>query len=277
LLGENGAGIDDDSPVARITAPKRGTITLFGSVLGRERKAALHATSALMERLSFYPQLSGRDNLHLARRVLGIQKSDVERVLELCGIADAAHVRVGAYSLGMRQRLGLARALMGQPRLIILDEPTNGLDPPGIAQVRELICALPSQGVTVLLSTHLLSEVEQTADYVGLMHRGRLVYQGTLAELVARGRQNVVFRVGDPGRAVEILSADGYRVSVERGGVLVHLLKDRCTDADVAATNSKLVAANIPVFGIGSEGVALDEAFHRFVDEHEAGPTEQSN
>jgi ABC-2 type transport system ATP-binding protein len=280
LLGENGAGKSTTIRLLRgLLHPSVGSVTLFGSLLARERKVALQGTSALMERLSFYPQLSGRENLQLARRMLGVPKSDVERVLQLCGLAESAHARVGSYSLGMRQRLGLARALMGQPRLIILDEPTNGLDPPAIAQVRALICALPAQGVTVLLSTHLLSEVEQTADYVGLMHRGRLVYQGTLTELIARGRQNVVFKVGEPGRAVEVLSAEGYRASVERAGVLVRLPKDRCTDSDVAATNSKLVAANIAVFGIGSQGVALDEAFHRFVDEHEAvepDPTEEA-
>jgi ABC-2 type transport system ATP-binding protein len=272
LLGENGAGKSTTIRLLRgLLKPTEGAVRLFDKDVSRERKAAVAGTSALMERLSFYPQLSGRENLHLARRVLGVRKSEVERVLAFCGMEAAATARVGSYSLGMRQRLALARALMGSPRLIILDEPTNGLDPPGIAQVRELICALPAQGVTVLLSTHLLSEVEQTADYVGLMHKGRLVYQGALEALIARGRQTVVFKVGEPGRALEVLAAAGFAARSDGAGVAVTLPKEACADADVAAVNVLLVRAAVQVFGIGSEGVALDQAYHRFVGEHADG------
>jgi ABC-2 type transport system ATP-binding protein len=180
FLGANGAGKTTTLKlVLRLLRPDSGTIRLFG-----EPGGALGGVGSLIETPSLYDHLTGAENLAITRRLMGLPAGEIGRVLEVAGLTHAARQRVGTYSLGMRQRLAIARALLGSPRLLILDEPANGLDPDGIRDMRGLIRQLPEAGdVTLIVSSHLLSEVELVATHVGLIHRGRLLLESPLAEL----------------------------------------------------------------------------------------------
>ena len=159
--------------------------------------------------------------------MLGLPRSEIGRVLELVDIAAAAHRKVGQYSLGMRQRIGLARAVLGRPRLLVLDEPMNGLDPDGVRELRAVIRSLPERtGATVLLSSHMLSEIEQAVTHVGVMREGRLVLQGTVEDLFARAGQDLVVRVDRADEAAGLLTREGHAVRSEDGALHVASVRD---------------------------------------------------
>lgn len=211
FLGANGAGKTTTiRMVLGLMRPDAGEIRLFGE---RLRHGQARAIGALVESPALYDHLTGYENLDLTRRILGLRPSEVGRVLKVIDIGHAARRRVGTFSLGMRQRLGIARALLGNPRLLILDEPTNGLDPDGIRDMRELLKRLPESGdVTLVISSHLLGEIEAIASHVGLLHAGRLLAQAPLAELLG-GEDQVEVATGDRARAAVILGEAGLRVS----------------------------------------------------------------
>ncbi|QTR02848.1 ABC transporter ATP-binding protein, partial [Saccharothrix algeriensis] len=182
LLGRNGAGKTTAMRmVTGLVRPTAGTATVFGAPAGHPE--AIAATGALIESPTLYPHLSGRDNLRLLARYAGTGDGAVEEVLAEVGLGDRARHRFRSYSLGMKQRLGVAAALLKRPRLLVLDEPANGLDPAGMAELRDLVRAIAAAGRTVLLSSHLLGEVEQVCDRVGIIHRGRLVAEGEVEAL----------------------------------------------------------------------------------------------
>lgn len=185
FLGPNGAGKTTTiRMLLGLIRPQGGAIRLGGHDIRRERRKALTGVGSLVETPAHYPHLTGAENLDIACRMLGFDRRERDRVLDLVGLTPAAERKVKGYSLGMRQRLGLARALLGRPKLLILDEPTNGLDPSGIHEMRTLIREAPGRfGATVLVSSHLLGEVEQTADHVALMHRGKLLFQDSIGAL----------------------------------------------------------------------------------------------
>jgi ABC-type multidrug transport system ATPase subunit len=258
LLGPNGSG---KTTLVRmllgLVFPTSGRIELLGRAVPRHVKEVLPAVGALVEGPAAYPHLSGRSNLALldaagpgAFRVgRRTRKRRIEEALERVGLAGIDRRPVKAYSLGMRQRLGLAAALLRSPRLLVLDEPTNGLDPRGIREIRELLAELNATGTTVFLSSHLLFEVEQLCTRVGLVDRGRLVVQDDLAALRApTGR--VLLDTPDPDTAAALL--DG-RVDHRDGSHLV------VTHADPAALNAELVAAGIRVAALTPERRTLEE------------------
>lgn len=211
FLGANGAGKTTTiRMVLGLMRADAGEIRLFGEKLSHGRPRPI---GALVESPALYDHLSGWENLDLTRRVLGLCPGEVDRVLELIDIGHAARRRVGSFSLGMRQRLGIARALLGDPRLLILDEPTNGLDPDGIRDMRELLKRLPRHSdVTLMVSSHLLNEIEMIATHVGLLHAGRLLTQAPLGELLG-GEDHVEVATGDRARAALILGEAGLKVS----------------------------------------------------------------
>lgn len=201
FVGPNGSGKTTTIRLLLgLLRPQAGTITIAGreQVAGDPRGGA--SVGALVEAPSLYPHLTGRRNLEVSRRLLGLPDRAVDAALERVELLSAADRKVCAYSLGMRQRLGLALALLGSPQLLILDEPGNGLDPAGTLKMRALIRSLVDDtGLTVFLSSHLLGEVEQVATHVGVITAGRLRFQGTMEELRGRSRRPLRLESGDPG------------------------------------------------------------------------------
>jgi len=212
FLGPNGAGKTTTiRMLLGLIRPDVGQVRLFGKTLGRE---SLRRVGSLVEWPSLYPHLSGRENLEVTGRMVAAPASALERALERVNLMKDARRLVREYSQGMKQRLGLALALLNSPDLLILDEPTNGLDPSGIREMRELLVRLPqSDGVTVFLSSHLLSEVEQMASTVCILHQGRAVFQGQLEELRRRQEERVKVGVegGRAGEALEVVAELGLR------------------------------------------------------------------
>ncbi|MDO5378879.1 MAG: ABC transporter ATP-binding protein [Clostridia bacterium] len=198
FMGPNGAGKTTTMKmILGLTHPTSGSIMLMGEAMNeKNRLALLRRTGSLIESPSCYAHLTARENLRVLADLKGVPYRDIERVLKIVGLSGERTRRVGQYSLGMRQRLGIAQALLGSPRLLVLDEPTNGLDPEGIAEMRELIAGIPKNtGATVLISSHLLSELQMIVDYAGIINKGHLLYQGTLERLMSeRGGEIIVER-----------------------------------------------------------------------------------
>ncbi len=185
FLGSNGAGKSTTMKMLLgLTAPTKGSFIIDGKKFPADRLAILKEVGSLIEAPSFYANLTGRENLDIIRRILKLPESAVADSLELVGLSEFGERLVKKYSLGMKQRLGLAGALLGRPPILILDEPTNGLDPSGIHEIRNLIKSLPARyDCTVLISSHMLSEIEQIADDIGILNHGRLLFEGSLDEL----------------------------------------------------------------------------------------------
>ena len=207
LLGPNGSGKTTTiGMLLGLVAPTDGDIRLFGGEPG-VRDEDLHRIGAIVETPSFYPYLSGRDNLRYFQGVSGRrEEGEVDRLLDLVELTSSAKRRFSTYSLGMKQRLGVAYALLGNPDLVFLDEPTNGLDPAGVAEVRDLVKSLGQSGRTVILSSHMLAEVEQVCERVAIISRGKLITQGVVADLV-RSQGLVRVRTTDNDRAARALEA----------------------------------------------------------------------
>src|SRR5581483_9880481 len=217
FLGPNGAGKTTTiRMLLGLIRPDGGDIQLFGEPLTRAtRRKLLRRIGAMVDAPSLYPHLTGAENLRVTQELAGMDRKRIGEVLRIVRLEQDADRLVQGYSQGMRQRLGIALALMGEPSLVVLDEPTNGLDPAGIHEIRDLIRAFASEhGITVFLSSHLLAEVEQIATHVGIVGRGRLLFQGTLQELQSRHAGSVVVEVDQPQPASSLLRDAG--LSLER-------------------------------------------------------------
>lgn len=257
FLGPNGAGKSTTiRMLLGLLQPSRGNIALFGKDLRRHRAEILARTGSLVETPSLYEHLSAKENLEIPRRILQVPQSDIDRVLKLVGLADVGKQLVKTFSLGMKQRLGLAQAFLGKRELLILDEPTNGLDPAGIQEIRSLIRRLPTEhGVTVFLSSHLLTEVEQVATHVGMLSQGELVFQGSVAELKRLRSSRVRIGVDDMDSALALLSRHGWEVRRLDG----HIVGSNIEAA--AAMNRALVEAGFAVNHLTVESDSLEEVF----------------
>ena len=240
FLGPNGAGKTTTLRlILGLIRKQQGAIAIFNRSLETERIAILKDVGALIESPSLYEHLTAVENLEVLRRIHRRPKARIRTVLELVGLGDAADKRAGRFSLGMKQRLAIAMALVHEPKLLILDEPTNGLDPNGIIDIRSLLKDLNRHlGITILISSHLLSEIEKLVTHLGIISAGRLVFQGTLEALKARGSPSVVFV---PSRGV-----------LTRHG----LSKD-----GIAALNRALVADGAEVYAIAPAGNDLEAIF----------------
>ena len=265
FLGPNGAGKSTTMRlILGLLRPTSGSVSVFGRSVHREPTAARRSVGALIERPSLYEGLDGRTNLDLTRRLLTLPPTEIGRVLEATDMTEHAGRRVGTYSLGMKQRLGIARAMLGGPRLLVLNEPTNGLDPEGIREVRNLLKRLPEEmGTTVFVSSHLLSEVEQVATHLGLVRRGRLALAGEARTLLAGTRR---LRIGTPApeAAVRTLRAKGYRKAVREGeDVVLPVEAPDGTERRRAASvvNRLLVSEGYDVFRLSEEGRSLEDLF----------------
>jgi ABC-2 type transport system ATP-binding protein len=255
FLGPNGAGKTTTlRMLLGLVRPTSGVARVLGFAPGSPQ--ALARTGALIESPSFYPFLSGRDNLRVLARHAGVHETQIEPALAEVELTARSGDRFGTYSLGMKQRLGIAAALLKDPELLILDEPTNGMDPAGMAEMRSFIRRLGRGNRTVLLSSHLMTEVEQICDRVGVISRGTLVSEGTVDEL--RGRESLWLRADPLPAAEQVLRALRHVDGVERidGGLRVG------ADAAAAAEiNRALVEAGIAVGELRPERASLEEVF----------------
>ena len=190
IVGENGAGKSTTlKMILGLVHPSQGSIKLFGKVMNSaNRLSILRQTGSLIENPGGYGHLTGLENMQIIQKLKGVNEAEIASALKTVRLYDQRDKKLSNYSLGMKQRLGIAMAILGNPKLLILDEPTNGLDPAGIQEMRQLICSLPKErNMTVIISSHLLSEIEQMADQVGIIHHGHMLYQGTLANLETQG------------------------------------------------------------------------------------------
>lgn len=192
FLGPNGAGKSTTMKMLLgLTAPSKGNFIIDGKQFPKERLSILKEIGSFIESPSYYANLTGRENLDIIRRILGLPKKAVEEALELVGLSEFGNRLAKKYSLGMKQRLGLAGAMIGKPPILILDEPTNGLDPSGIHEIRNLIKLLPDlYDCTVLISSHMLSEIELIANDIGILNHGNLLFEGSLDDLRKNALQN---------------------------------------------------------------------------------------
>ena len=262
FLGPNGAGKTTTIRILLgLLRPHAGEVRLLGYPIPAQRLVALRRVGTLVENPSLYPHLTGYENLELLRRMIDATPAQVQRALSIVGL-DAprdAHRAVRGYSQGMRQRLGIAMALLPVPELLILDEPTNGLDPAGIHEMRELIRRLPEQeGVTVFLSSHLLSEVEQLATRIGIIAQGRTIFEGGAEQFRASYQDEAVLETDRAAEAQELLLADGWQASHNGNG---HLNVGVNGPSDVAVLNRRLVARGIPVYGLHLAQPSLEDIF----------------
>jgi ABC-type multidrug transport system ATPase subunit len=260
FLGPNGAGKTTTiRMLLGLIWPNAGEVWLYGKALQENRLALLGRVGALVESPSLYPNLTGYENLEVTRRLVGGRKEQIEHVLHLVRLEGTADRRVRGYSNGMRQRLGLALALLNWPEMLILDEPTNGLDPAGIQEMRELIVRLPEEyGVTVFLSSHLLAEVEQVATHIGIIREGRLRFQGTLEHLHAQMEEHVVLGVDQLQKAKTLLQQAGWTAHSNGGHRITVVANDR---SDAAMINAQLVQAGVNVYHLNLEQPTLEDIF----------------
>ncbi|AAK25242.1 ABC transporter ATP-binding protein [Caulobacter vibrioides] len=263
FLGRNGAGKTTTlKMILGLIRPSVGTARVNGIDVSRDRIGAARQVGALLEAHGFYGNLTGRENLGLTATLIGLRNSEIDRVLDVVEMRADADRKVGGYSLGMRQRLGLARAMLGAPPILVLDEPTNGLDPDGIADMRRFLRSLPERtGATVLLSSHLLGEIEQTATHVGVVNDGRLVLEGELSRLKADLAPEILLRTGDDARAVQALLAGGYSPVAFEGGLSVALRPGQDLDQAAAELVRVLVAGGAPVFAVGPKPRSLEDIY----------------
>jgi ABC-2 type transport system ATP-binding protein len=260
FLGPNGAGKTTTiRMLLGLIQPSGGRVILFGKEYDDNRMEILKRVGALVEQPSLYPHLTGWENLEIIRRYRGLERVEITRVLELVDLAKDSRRLVRHYSTGMRQRLGLAIALMGMPPLLILDEPTNGLDPAGIHEIRALITRLSqSFGVTVFLSSHLLNEVEQIATCIGIINNGNLIFQGTQDDLRLKIPQCVHFELDYPEAAKKVLEAEGRTVKVvSASGVLVPI----DGRADTASMSRRLINNGISITEMRIDQPTLEDIF----------------
>ncbi|MBG9737902.1 ABC transporter ATP-binding protein [Paenibacillus alvei] len=259
FLGPNGAGKSTTlKMLLGLAKPTDGRITLFGQELGKHRRAILNQIGSLIESPSYYGHLTGLENMRVMQKLRGVPSKNMEESLRIVRLENQKNKQVEHYSLGMKQRLGIAMALISYPKLLILDEPTNGLDPAGIGEIRELIKSLPRQyGITVLLSSHLLSEIEQIATSVGIISDGNLLYQGKMETLQERNRSSLAIRTSNNTAAAAWMQNQGYMAC----------LRDEClqiehmSDQQVARLNKELVLSGIDVLRIEERKRTLEDIF----------------
>jgi ABC-2 type transport system ATP-binding protein len=265
-LGPNGAGKTTSLRMLMgLIRPTEGSAKLFGRDPLHDGARALEGVAGFVEEPRFYPYLTGRKNLELLAAFDGGEASSrVDDALETVELADRAKDRVGGYSHGMRQRLGIAAALLRDPRLLLLDEPTTGLDPPGMRDMRTLIGQLSERGVTVLLSSHQLAEVEEMCNRVAIIRSGQVVYEGVLAELKRTAGAGYRLRSMDAARAVRVCQAQAGITQVRLDGHEVRFAAE--SDEAVAALSTALVEAGVGITALAPTGATLEELFFRLTE-----------
>ena len=269
FIGPNGAGKSTTMKMLLgLIHPTAGRVRLLGQELTeKSRLPLLRQTGSLIESPAGYLHLTAQENLEIVADLKDVPHKDIGRVLDIVHLTQDRNRRVGQYSLGMKQRLGIAMALLGSPKLLILDEPTNGLDPAGIQEMRALIRNMPAAtGATVLISSHLLGEMEQMVEQVGIIDHGHILFEGPLTELQRHSRGNVTLRLLDPAKAAPILRANGLTAHSDSCVVTLPPLQD----ALLADLVQKLAACGAGVVELTPRTKTLEEIFLSLTSE-EAG------
>ncbi|TDR41982.1 ABC-2 type transport system ATP-binding protein [Tahibacter aquaticus] len=265
FLGPNGAGKTTTLRLLLgLIRKQRGTISIFGRHLDEHRVEILRQVGSLIETPSLYEHLTAAENLALLQRIHRVPAARIAEVLERVGLAATRDKRAGQFSLGMKQRLGIAAAMLHRPALLILDEPTNGLDPNGIIEMRDLLIALNrEEGTTVLVSSHLLAEVERLVSHVGIVHRGRLLFQGTLDALrrESQSAAHVSLHTADDGHALRLLADAGVPARCGSAGLVLPAMPP----PHIAAINRRLVEQGVEVYAIGAQGGDLESIFMNLI------------
>ncbi len=260
FLGPNGAGKTTTIRcLLGLVRPTAGTAKLFDSDVTNDLGSVIARVGALVESPKFSPNLSAQQNLELFAQMGSVSRGRCAEVLELVELTDRADDTVASYSLGMKQRLAIAAALLRDPQLLILDEPSNGLDPAGISDMRRLIRRLGAEGRTVLVSSHQLSEIQQMCDHVIIVQNGHKVMSGTVAEIIdAASTKKVVVTIDDPIAAIACLAVAGFQadLNIETDEIVVVASKDQA-----AGINRTLAEAGLYLTGLRVDGVSLEEAF----------------
>ena len=260
FLGPNGAGKSTTlKMILGLVRPTAGDIRVLGKKMdGGNRLAVLRQVGSLIESPSYYGHLTGEENLRIVQTLRGVPEKNIREVLQIVRLDGQRGKRVAHYSLGMKQRLGLAAALLGYPKLLILDEPTNGLDPAGIQEMRELICSLPERfGMTVVVSSHLLSEIDQMADHVAIIREGELVFQDTLEALHGRSRHHLALRTTNNAVARAVLQEKSVPCQEEEGYLILPILSD-----ELAAQLTRLLGSrNLGVIRLEERQKSLEDIF----------------
>lgn len=260
FIGPNGAGKSTTMKMLLgLIHPTAGRVRLLGQELTeKSRLPLLRQTGSLIESPAGYLHLTAQENLEIVADLKGVPHKDIGRVLDIVHLTQDRNRRVGQYSLGMKQRIGIAMALLGSPKLLILDEPTNGLDPAGIQEMRALIRNMPAAtGATVLISSHLLGEMEQMVEQVGIIDHGHILFEGPLTELQRHSRGNVTLRLLDPAKAAPILRANGLTAHSDSCVVTLPPLQD----ALLADLVQKLAACGAGVVELTPHTKTLEEIF----------------
>lgn len=260
FLGPNGAGKSTTlKMILGLAHPTSGSISVFGqTVSDRNRLQVLRQVGSLIESPAYYGHLNAAENLQIIQKLRGLPKRNIQEVLSIVRLDQQKDKKVSQFSLGMKQRLGIAAALISYPKLLILDEPTNGLDPAGIQEMRELILSLPQRyGMTVVVSSHLLSEIDQLATHVGIISNGVLVYQDTLQALHTRSEHHLALRTTNNTLAYAHLSQCGFQIHMQQDWIVLPPMDDRTT----ALMTRTLQAQEIDLLRLEERKKSLEDIF----------------
>ena len=257
FLGPNGAGKTTTiRMLVGLIKPTHGSVTVCGFDIRKQFEKAMRCIGCIVENPDLYRFMTGRENLEHFARMLGVKSAEIERVAGLVNLSHRLDQRVGTYSLGMRQRLGIAQAMLGDPRVLILDEPANGLDPAGIREIRELLRTLAAErGLAVFVSSHLLAEIELTADRVAIIHKGRILRSGPVSELISSQR-SMEFRVDDIERAATIVRERGMEFTTSDHTLLLPI-----AETDAPPVIAALTQGGIAVYQARQRMQTLEEMF----------------
>lgn len=259
FLGPNGAGKSTTMKMLLgLVKPSFGYMSIFKKELTeKNRLAILKDTGSLIEAPAYYSHLSGKENLQIICKLKNVPERDISRVLSLVRMENQQNKKVGQYSLGMKQRLALAAALLGTPKLLFLDEPTNGLDPAGILEMRELIRSLPDHGITVFVSSHLLSEIDQMATDVGIIDNGKLIFQDSLLELHEQSGAKIFFKTQNDQLAWKLLSSHHLPIRQEKNQIYL----DSFQEEEIVKAVKLCVESDIGILRIEEEQRSLEDIF----------------
>lgn len=268
FLGVNGAG---KSTTIRIlldlTKVDNGDIEILGESLKENREKILSNIGSLVEGPSFYPNLSAYDNLKIFSNIKGTNLEEIPEILKKVNLYEAKDKATKNYSLGMKQRLGIAIALLGNPKLLILDEPTKGLDPKGIHEIRELIINLAKEGKTIFISSHILGEIELIATDYAIIHKGKLIFNGDVNKLRNLSETKLIIKTNDNNKALEVLKDNDIQVSKVKDFIIVK--DNKINNNYIAYTNKILVNNNIDVYHLNLVKKSLEEIFLEMTGEGE--------